>query len=358
MDFSVFISHMRIFPHEHYKRPLYEEKLEEAKVADRCGFNCIWVPEHHLIQYMQAPNGLLLLLHYGHHVACPLGQMVNLLVYRHPLIAAGEIALADQLLGGRLRIGVGRGAYEYEFRRLGISWDTAYDRFHESLEVIERIWKSPDQGIRHQGKFYDFETSHVWPRPVQKPYPAIWYAAMTPPAIEFAAKRGYHVATWPFLQPMSVVETIATKFHAAREAAGNERGVQQFSVMRPVHVAATEKQARDTVETMLINHRLSQRIRGQNITADNRGYVRPDPLAEEPTPEETFDRMIAGTPQQCLDKLYRYHELGVDQFMCWFDFGLETSRNIESMEMFAETVMAPFRKATGKQPAKARTSTR
>src|SRR3546814_16440977 len=43
----------------------------------------------------------LLLVHYGNHVKAPLGQMVNLLVYRHPLIAAGEIAQADQLLGDR-----------------------------------------------------------------------------------------------------------------------------------------------------------------------------------------------------------------------------------------------------------------
>ncbi|MGD9743967.1 MAG: hypothetical protein AB7V53_15085, partial [Dongiaceae bacterium] len=63
MDFSIFISHQRLFPHERYGGNLYEDKLAEAKIADRCGFNCIWVPEHHLIQYMQAPNGLLLLVH-------------------------------------------------------------------------------------------------------------------------------------------------------------------------------------------------------------------------------------------------------------------------------------------------------
>lgn len=351
MDFSIFISHQRLFPHERYGGDLYEDKLAEAKAADRCGFNCIWVPEHHLIQYMQAPNGLLLLVHYAHHVKAPLGQMVNLLVYRHPLVAAGEIAQADALIGGRLQLGVGRGAYEYEFRRLGIPWDSAYDRFHECLDVIETIWRHPDRGVAYQGKFFQFETTFVWPRLVQKPHPPIWYAAMTPPAIEFAAKRGYHVATWPFLRPMSFVEEIVAKFHEAREAAGNAKGVQQFSLMRPVHVAETEKKARESVETMLVNHRLSQRIRGQNIVADDRGYVAPDPLPDEPTFEETFDRMIAGTPQQCLEKLHRYHELGVDQFMCWFDFGLETARNIDSMQLFAEEVMAPFRKATGRAPA-------
>ena len=53
----------------------------------------------------------------GTNLVILIGQMVNLLVYRHPLIGAGEIAQADVLLDGRLQLGVGRGAYAYEFER-------------------------------------------------------------------------------------------------------------------------------------------------------------------------------------------------------------------------------------------------
>ncbi len=51
MDFSIFLSHMRIHPPGHYSTNLYAEKLAEAKLADACGFDCIWLPEHHFSIY-------------------------------------------------------------------------------------------------------------------------------------------------------------------------------------------------------------------------------------------------------------------------------------------------------------------
>ncbi len=347
MEFSIFLSHMSIDPPSSQDNMLFENKLTEAKVADACGFECIWVPEHHLIHFMQAPSGLLLCVHYGNHVSCPIGQMVNLLVYRHPLIVAGEIALADRLLGGRLQLGVGRGAYEYEFRRLEIPWEKANDKFLECLDVIEKIWSREDGGIDYAGDSFRFESTYVWPRPVQKPCPTIWFAAMTPPSIEFAAAKGYHVANWPFLRPMSFVEDIAEKFHICREELEIPRGGQKLAVMRPVYVAETEAKARECLETMLTNHRISQKIRAPGVQSDSRGYVSPEALEQEPSLDEAFERMIAGTPEQCLEKLQRYADLGVDHFITWFDFGMGHQQTVDSMQMFAETVMEPFRREAG-----------
>ena len=344
LEFSIFLSHMNVRPPVGGRTTLYEEKLAEAKLADECGFECIWVPEHHMGQYIAAPHGLMLCLHYGSQVSCKVGQMVNLLVYRHPLIGAGEIALGDVLLDGRLQLGVGRGAYNYEFKRLGIPWEIANDKFVEALDVIEKIFGSNEIGVSFKGKFYEFETSFVLPRPVQQPHPPIWYAAMTPPSIELAASRGYHVANWPFLRPTSFVEDVAQKFHQVREKHGIERGAQKLAVMRPVYVAQTEAKARECLPTMLDNHRISQHIRQIDAEPDDKGYIAPAPLDDEPTFDEALERMIAGSPQMCIDKLHQYAELGVDQFMAWFDFGMEHERNLDTIRMFSETVMAPFHK--------------
>lgn len=347
MEFSVFISHMRIHPPEYYGRSLFAEKLIEAKAVDRLGYDCIWIPEHHLIHFMQAPSGLMLCLHYGQQVSCPIGQMVNLLTYRHPLIAAGELALADVLLDGRLLLGVGRGAYEYEFQRLEIPFATATEQFLEALDILELAWRSEDEGFEFHGKYYDIDTSYVWPRPIQKPHPEIWYAAMSPASIEFCAKRGYHAVNWPFLRPMSFVRDVAERFHEAREKAGNERGVQKLAIMRGVMVAETESKARRSIEPMLINHRLNQRLHHFDFASASRGYIEPVPLDTEPSEQDVFDNMIIGTPAQCLEKLHEYEELGVDQFLLWFDYGPDHEAVLDAMEMFAAEVMAPFRRARG-----------
>lgn len=343
MDISIFLSHQRIGEPSSYSTNLYEEKLSEAKLADALGFSCIWVPEHHMIHFMQAPSGLLLAVHYGAHTKCPVGQMVNLLLYRHPLVTAGEIAQADILLNGRLQLGVGRGAYNYEFRRLGLDWNVAEAKFLECLDVLEKVWASPETGIAYDGQFFKFDTTYVWPRSIGKPHPEVWYAAMTPPVIEFAAQRGYNVATWPFLRPMSFVADIAGKFHAARERAGHAKGKQKLAVMRPVFVARTEAEARKAVPVMLDNHRLSQLIRATDADLDDQGHIAAVPIADEPSPDEAFEVMIAGNPDQCIEKLRRYSELGVDQFIAWFDFGMPHEQNMETMQLFAEEVIAPFK---------------
>ncbi|HBT67979.1 MAG TPA: hypothetical protein DEB63_06710 [Agrobacterium sp.] len=345
MEFAPFLSHMRIFEPEHYKMSLYDEKLAEAKLADACGFDALWVPEHHLIHYMQAPNGLILSVFYGKEVSIPVGQMVNILAYRHPLLVAGEVALTDVLLDGKFMLGVGKGAYEYEFERLNIPFDKANDQFLESLEVLEKVWSREDEGVTYSGEHFKFENTYVWPRPVQKPHPPIWYAAMTPPSIAFAAERGYHVANWPFLRPMSFVESVAKSFHECREKAGHARGEQKLGVMRPVYVAVFEAEARKSVERMLMNHRLSQRIRSYDMNIDSRAYVTPDPLDDEPSPDEVFENMIAGTREQCLEKLAKYDAIGVDQLLPWFDFGMEHDDVMRSMKLFADEVMEPFRKS-------------
>ena len=352
LTFSIFLSYQRIHPPEAYEgQPIYEERLTEAKLADELGYDLLWIPEHHLIHFMQAPSTLLLATQLGLNVRMRVGTMVSLLVYRHPLITAGEIALTDQILGGRLELGVGRGAYEYEFERLGIPFAEGKERFAEALRAVEHIWRNPEGGEPFKGDFWNFDGSYVWPPPAQLPHPPIWYAAMSEPSIELAAAAGYHVTNWPFLGPMSRVAKVADVFHAARESAGGVRGEQQLGILRGAFVAETEEEARRHVETALVNHRINQRLHHFTQRADPRGYVAPEPLDEEPSADEVYENLIMGTPDQCLAKVEEYDALGVDQILLMFDFGAPHDEVMRSMRLFAEEVMQPYRERQARSAA-------
>jgi alkanesulfonate monooxygenase SsuD/methylene tetrahydromethanopterin reductase-like flavin-dependent oxidoreductase (luciferase family) len=348
LTFSIFLSYQRIHPPEAYAgTSLYQEKLVEAKEADELGYDLIWVPEHHLIHFMSAPSTFLLATQIGLNVNIRVGTMVSLLVYRHPLISAGEIALTDQILEGRLELGVGRGAYEYEFERMGIPFAEGKERFAEALRAVEHIWSSPDGAVKFDGDFWQFDSSYVWPQPVQQPHPPLWYAAMSEPSIQMAAAAGYHVTNWPFLAPMSRVAKVAETFHAAREEAGGQKGEQKLGILRGAWVAETEEKAREQVETALVNHRINQRLHHFTQRADPRGYVAPEPLEDEPTADEVYENLIMGTPEQCLEKLEQYTEVGVDQVLLMFDFGAPHEQVVESMRLFAEQVIRPYRERHG-----------
>jgi alkanesulfonate monooxygenase SsuD/methylene tetrahydromethanopterin reductase-like flavin-dependent oxidoreductase (luciferase family) len=347
VKFDVFMSYHRIHEPEHYQRSVVEERLAEAKLADELGFDCIWVPEHHLIHFMQAPSSSLLSVQIGLNVSCDVGQMVNLLNYRHPLIAAGEVALADHILGGRLQLGVGKGAYAYEFERLGLSFADAQPRFLEALEILEQVWSSEDKAVSFHGEHFDFEDAYVWPRPLQRPHPPLWYAAMSIPSIQAAAKRGYHVANWPFLRPMSAVKAVAEAFHESRDASGGQRGVQQLAIMRGAFAAETQAEARRHIGEAAMNNRISQRLHHFAQNSDGRGVVTADPVDNEPGEREIYDNMIMGTPEECLAKIEEYESLGVDRLLLHFDFGPEHEAVMESMRVFSEGVIRPFRQARG-----------
>jgi alkanesulfonate monooxygenase SsuD/methylene tetrahydromethanopterin reductase-like flavin-dependent oxidoreductase (luciferase family) len=271
--------------------------------------------------------------------------MVILATYRHPLITAGEIAAVDNILKGRFEVGLGRGAYPYEFERMQISFEDARDHLWEAVDVLETIWHSPDAGVEYHGRFFEFESSYVWPRPLQQPHPPVWIAGMTLPTIDRAARAGYNVSTWPFVRDISAVEEAARMFHAGREAAGGQRGQQRLGILRATFAAATEAEARAQAEGVLTGHRINQRLRNFEENSDPRGYVRPDPGPNEPTLDEIYANLIWGTPAQCLETVEAYHALGVDDLILGFSGGHETA--MAAMRVFADGVIGPFQDRYG-----------
>ena len=116
MRFSVFLTFTELDPARNGDT-LFADHLEQAKLADRLGYDAISIPEHPLVHLMKAPHALINAVAIGQHVRCEVGVAVIVLPLHHPLSLAGQIAAADQALGGRLVVGVGRGAYRYEFDR-------------------------------------------------------------------------------------------------------------------------------------------------------------------------------------------------------------------------------------------------
>src|SRR5260370_1258020 len=113
----------------------------------------------------EGPHPLMFAIKAGsrrRRVRCGTGVLV--LPFYHPLRLAGEIAVADVLTGGRLDIGVGRGAYPYEFARYGIPFDEGRARTQESLEILLRAWKADD--LAHTRRLYPVPAHPPVPRPV------------------------------------------------------------------------------------------------------------------------------------------------------------------------------------------------
>ena len=79
----------------------------------------IWTGEHHGMEFTIAPNPLISLVDLSHHTKnVKLGTGTVIAPFWHPIKLAGEAAYADLLTGGRIELGIARGAYSYEYERL------------------------------------------------------------------------------------------------------------------------------------------------------------------------------------------------------------------------------------------------
>ena len=110
MKFSLFI-HMERVSAEDSQKQLYEEMIELCRIADEGGMHAIWTGEHHGMNFTIAPNPLLNLVDLARRTKnVRLGTGTVIAPFWHPIRLAGEAAMADIIMDGRLDLGIARGA--------------------------------------------------------------------------------------------------------------------------------------------------------------------------------------------------------------------------------------------------------
>ena len=103
--------------------------LRLADLAEPLGFESIWSVEHHFTNYTMCPDVLQFLTYMaGRTERIQLGSMVVVLPWHDPMRVAEEIAMLDNMSGGRLILGLGRGAGKVEFDGFRQSMDESRPR--------------------------------------------------------------------------------------------------------------------------------------------------------------------------------------------------------------------------------------
>ena len=198
------------------------EAREFALAAEEAGFWSIWYTEHHFghegIEI--TPNPVIMSTDIAARTSrIRIGQAANIITFWHPLRLAEDLALLDQLSGGRLEIGIGRGLYGREALNLNPIADPRNEHqnrelFAETLEVMQKAWS--EEFFSHHGRFYEFPQPGVrWnhplsppderfadergmitkmsvtPRPLQRPHPPLWQVIDTA-AVDRVGRRARH----------------------------------------------------------------------------------------------------------------------------------------------------------------------
>jgi alkanesulfonate monooxygenase SsuD/methylene tetrahydromethanopterin reductase-like flavin-dependent oxidoreductase (luciferase family) len=229
----------------------YHRRFELVAQVEEAGFYAYQVAEHHGTPLSIAPSSSVFLAALTQRTSeirlCPL---VYLLPMHDPLRLVEEVCMLDHLSGGRLEVGVGRGASPYELGIFGVAAEDSRLVFEESLEVL--VQGLTHGRIDHQGKFLSYDDVLVPVRPRQTPYPPLWYPTISPSSVPWIAEHGMNtVYGFGFLSPTDE-DTAAQRRafdegiaeHAAAEGRLNGHVEQpKFGLMRQVHIADTDATA-------------------------------------------------------------------------------------------------------------------
>ena len=145
MKFSLFVHMERTSPDEDQQQ-LYREFLELCRIAADGGMHAIWTGEHHGMNFTIAPNPLLNLVDLARRTRnVRLGTGTIVAPFWHPIKLAGEAAMADILMDGRLDLGIARGAYSFEYERLSPGLDAwnAGQKLRELVPAVQGPTRPP-----------------------------------------------------------------------------------------------------------------------------------------------------------------------------------------------------------------------
>ena len=337
MEFSVQLS--AYYPDKTYGGDrLYADMLEQAVHADRLGFDAVSLTEHHLINILMMPAPLQFAVQIAERTErIKIMTSVVVLPLHDMRIYAGEVICADIFTGGRLMLGVGRGAYRFEMERLGVPMEETRARFDESLDVLQALLT--DEDVSWNGEYYRFEPLTIMPRPVRPGGPPIMMAVMSPEGIEACTRRGFHIQTTPLSGNHQLMLDQVAAFQRGKAALGPEGTDLTLSLSRVAMVAKTPAD-RDRLIVQADDYysRFDNVFTGPGIV--NAGMI--EPLPRDQTAQELGESLLICTPQEMIDKLAPYQEAGVDRVILNANFGAEQAETLDALACFAEDVMPEF----------------
>ncbi len=317
---------------------VYEHKLELAAAADKAGLHAMFLAEHQGTPLsIDGSPGVLLAAMIQRTRRLRLGALTFCLPWYNPYRFYSEICMLDQLSGGRLELGVGRGVSPIESLIFGLtSIEESREKYREALDAFFAACRGPV--LNFQGKYYAYREVELYTKPVQQPWPPLWFPSSNRESIEFTASHGYHTvlnARTADCKPL--FEHYREVWERHRNDPGRHNahaGQPKLAKTQHLVIADTDKEATDAglaaYETWKSHMHHLTRKRG-----------RPDVMPLEPFAADSVLRLIAGTPKSVIPQLQEVvRASGMNYLMGIFSFGdLPPKTAMRSLELFAKEVM-------------------
>ncbi|MGB1883771.1 MAG: LLM class flavin-dependent oxidoreductase [Gammaproteobacteria bacterium] len=328
---------------------VYDEELSMAVAADEQGYDSVWVVEHHFEDYSFCPDNFVYLAHLAaktERIRLATGACIvpwNI----QPLRVAEKAALLDQLSGGRLILGLGRGLSRREFEQFGIDMEESRERFDIAAPMI---LDALETGVmeNHESKFFKQPRAVIRPKPTRTFKGRLTQVAMSPESGEEAAKLGAQMMAFNY-KPMDVQKQEYADYAARFKEHHNEE--PRPLLLTDMMVCDSDAKRAEENSKYVANYLLSvlhhyemmgdhyKEAKGYEAYGDAVDSLRE--MGKEGMMQAYVDQQIWGTPDQMLRKFEdRRQNFGRTDCLAAFRFaGIPYEVAARSQELFAKEVL-------------------
>ena len=309
LKFGVFL------PFYAFKKENSNEQYDRLKKivleSEKLGYDSVWLDDH--LMYNNWPiletwTTLSALSSLTSRIR--LGTMVSCNQHRNPALLAKTAATLDVLSNGRLEFGIGAGVQEAEHIAYGFDFPTLrvrVERLGEALEVTTRLWTQ--EKASYQGKHYTLKDAVCEPKPMQKPHPPITIGGSGEKHMLKVSARYADRFDWGFVPSTDLYKHKLGVLESHCKAVGRDFGEIERSCWPSGQVLV----AKD-----------------QKELAEKVSKLKPPNMSVEDYKKGT----LAGTPEECVERLQVYADLGVTYFMLYF----ADLPSVDGLRLFSEAV--------------------
>jgi natural product biosynthesis luciferase-like monooxygenase protein len=330
----------------------YAQCLRIAARADELGFSSIKTVEHSFYDYGgHSPNPCVFLSAIAartRRIRLITGAVIP--AFNPPAHLAGDLAMLDNMSRGRLDAGFGRAFLPKEFEVYGVPMSESRERFEEAIGLIQRLWT--EERVTAEGRFWRFEDVRLMPRPLQKPHPPVWIAAISSEeSFLYAARNGFNLMIVPYAGKPGQLQDYVRMYRRVWAESGHRPGAEQIQVAQFCYVAEDRDQARRGFERICRRYleTFADAVvswKGRN-EADYPGYDKMVASILATTPEKIIAQggAFVGSPEDVVEQVRRCRESFGGEIEPSMQVNFGGSRDDEAfrtIELLAARVMPRF----------------
>lgn len=327
-----------------------ERDIELSVRADQLGYDEIWFGEHHSAGMEIIPSPEVMIAAVSQRTThIRLGTGVSSLPYHHPLILADRMTLLDHITRGRVIFGIGPGALPSDSHMLGIDPSENRRKTEQSIEAIIALLTS-EEPVSRDTDWFTLRDARLNLKPYQYPNFEIAAAAqLSPSGPQLAGKFGLSLLSLGatsdggFNQLTSHWDTVV---RTAEENGTALPSRQDWKLVGPMHIAETEKQAREDVKFGILKWiNYFRKVAALPVGVDE---------DDVDTIVDVLNKSgfaVIGTPDMAAAQIERLWEQS-GGFGTYLFFGHEwadRTATLNSYELFARDVMPQFKFSTTRQ---------